>query len=149
PGASLLCGFAAADAGERGGRVDGKGAGAHEHAAHGSAAGQRHRCRRDYCARATGEDSAAGGARCGGGGDVLAAAVAGDAVAWILFSTDAAEQCAADFGGGAAGNFWAGAGGDDVSNATRSRRAGEQYAVWIGGERLERERQRGVARGGT
>ena len=40
-----------------------------------------------------------------------------DATRWTVFSSDDAKQCASVFHGGAAGNFWAGAGGDDVSNA--------------------------------
>ena len=35
----------------------------------------------------------------------------------ILLSADAAEQCASNVGCGAAGNLWAGAGGDDLPHA--------------------------------
>jgi aldehyde dehydrogenase (NAD+) len=66
-----------------------------------------------------------------------------------LLSADAVEQCASRFDCGAAGNFWAGAGGDDVPNSAGSGGVGEQHGVWAGGERLEREHQRGTAGGSS
>ena len=70
-------------------------------------------------------------------------------VARTLLSADAAEQCASDFDRGAAGNFWSGAGGDDVPHAERSGRTGEQHRVRTGGVRVERKHQRGAASGGA
>ena len=43
----------------------------------------------------------------------------------VLLSADAAEQCASDVDCGAAGNIWAGAGGDDVPDSERGGGTGE------------------------
>ena len=57
------------------------------------------------------------------------------------------EQCASDVDCGAAGNFWAGAGSDDVPHSARSGGTGEQYRLWAGRLRVEREHQCGAACG--
>ena len=64
-----------------------------------------------------------------------------------FLSADAADGCASGGDRGAGGDFWTGAGGDDVPHAGRGRGAGEQHGVWAGRERLEREHQRGAGPG--
>ena len=70
-----------------------------------------------------------------------------DAGARALFPADAVQQRASDLDRGAAGNFRAGAGGDDVPHTQRSGRAREQHSLWTGRMRVEREHQRGAASG--
>ena len=96
---------------------------------------------------ATGADRQAGEAGDRGRRDMLAAGSA-DAGAGAVLQADTAEQRAPDIDCGAAGNFWAGAGGHDLSNAARSRGVSEQHGVRIGGECVERERKR-LAAGGS
>ena len=74
PGAGVLRGLAAADAGKRCGDADREDSRSHEHAAHRAAARQGDRHRRHRRAGATGAHRAHGGAGRRGGRDLLAAA---------------------------------------------------------------------------
>jgi hypothetical protein len=64
-----------------------------------------------------------------------------------VLQADAADGRVAGCDRCAGGDLWAGAGGDDVSHSGGGCRAGEQYDLWAGRVRVEREHQRGAGRG--
>ncbi len=144
-GASVLRRLALADARKCGGNADRKSARAHEYLASRSASRQSNRYRSDRSACAVRTNSAPGRSGRRGRRDLLAAG-ASHAYARIILPPDAAKQCASDIHGGPARDFRSSAGRDDLPNAARSGRAGEQYGVRAGGQRLERKHQRGAAR---
>src|SRR6266436_4834664 len=107
-----------------------------------------HRYRRDRRTRADGAHPAPRGSRRRRRRHLLAA-FHPHAFARFVFLADSAQQRAPDLGRCATGDFWPGAGRHDVSNAAGGGRACQQYGLWLGGERLEREHQRFAAHRST
>jgi aldehyde dehydrogenase (NAD+) len=62
----------------------------------------------------------------------------------LLLPADPALECASGFDGGDRGDFWAGAGGDDIPHARRGGDARQQHALWACRKRMERDDRAGA-----